>query len=144
MNVQAIASSPGVLRSGCPCQSVVRGRNVIARTVEKQALPTRNVEAEPLVSDTPDKPQKYERAHGVLRLLAAGHFKPVPEQRLRANFADLLRDPDPDSSPGVDQNEVVPRDGADITFTTDAISPAEHERPGDEVGEPTTQVSWIA
>jgi hypothetical protein len=45
-----------------------------------------------------------------LRLLLAGHFKAVPEQRLRENFADLLPQPADESNPGIPPNDEDPID----------------------------------
>ena len=61
-------------------------------------------------SDAPPSTWTSERAHGVLRLLLAGHFKAVPEQRLRANFADLLPQPADDSNPGIQPDDEDPID----------------------------------
>lgn len=71
-----------------------------------------------------DGGKKTGRAHGVLRLLEAGHFKAQPEYRLRLHFGDLLRAwaPEPEEEPAVE-------DGVGEPAVVDGV--------GDEVVPPT-------
>ena len=144
MNVQATASSATVLESTRQRQWVGRGKNVSAEAIGPSAPPTDDRAAERPTSDKPNQKPKFERAHGVLRLLAAGHFNAVAEQRLRANFADLLPAPDADSKPRSDPDGPGSTDSAYAAFpSVDASSP--DDRATDNAfGRPAIYVDCLA
>ena len=95
----------------------LKARTVTETTVEKAVTPDKLTIATGS-SETPDRGKKTGRAHGVLRLLAAGHFKPKPEQRLRANFADLLPPPGPGTTPGTEAGPGEPTGAKSVDLTS--------------------------
>jgi hypothetical protein len=93
------------------------------KTSQEKAAPTGDQGVDKVTADKPGNGPKAGRAHGVLRLLAAGHFHPVAEQRLRANFADLLPEAAADSNPGSGSGNAEPVDDADDTPTGSVETP---------------------
>lgn len=92
MNVHAAASFYGPVRSTAPTTTPDLADKPTADTPKTELS-----DADTPASEPRDKHAKFERAHGVLRLLSAGHFQSVAAQRLAANFADLLPGAGPDS-----------------------------------------------
>lgn len=144
MNVQATASSATVLESTRPRQWVGCGKNVSAETTGPSAPPTDDRAAERPTSDKPNQKPKFERAHGVLRLLAAGHFNAVAEQRLRANFADLLPAPDAESKPRSDPGGPGPTDNADAAPPPVGASSPDDQAVDNGFERPAIRVDYIA
>ena len=144
MNVQATASSATVLESTRPRQWVGRGKNVSAETTGPSAPPADDRAAERPTSDKPNQKPKFERAHGVLRLLAAGHFNAVAEQRLRPNYTDLRPGPEPYARPRSEPGRPGSTDSTYAAFpSVDASSP--DDRATDNAfGRPAIRVDCLA
>ncbi len=144
MNVQAAANLPlnlSTVHTPRAARSQVRAD---VQSVPDEAPPAVERENDGASTDKAGKHQKSERAHGVLRLLAAGHFKAVPEQRLRANFADLLGTPD--SAPLPESGAVEPDSAGPADATPDAAAFLSIEaQPDTGVSErPTIYVNYLA
>ena len=123
----------------------LKARTVTETTTEKPATPDKVAIATD-DTETPDRGKKTGRAHGVLRLLAAGHFKPKPEERLRANFADLLPPPGPGATPGIeaDPGEPTGAKGVDLTSPPQPLPPGEPQPLSGEFGPSLNLVDLIA
>jgi hypothetical protein len=147
MSVQAIADPGPALQATRLPHSAGRVKEVGAEAVEGRTRLAEDQRVDKQVADKPGKGPKSGRAHGVLRLLAAGHFKPVPEQRLRANFADLLSEANSDSDTESEANPEGPADGVDTTAVSDAgsaTSLAEYQRVGSVLERQTIRLNYTA
>jgi hypothetical protein len=121
MNVQAATNLPLSLSTVHTTRAARSPVRADVQSVPDEARPPVERESDGASIEKAGKHQKSERAHGVLRLLAAGHFKAVPEQRLRANFADLLGTPDEAPPPEAGAAESDSAGTADTT--PDAAGP---------------------
>jgi hypothetical protein len=123
----------------------LKARTVTETTVEKVATPDKLTTATDSLG-MPDCGKKTGRAHGVLRLLAAGHFKPKPEQRLRVNFADLLPSAGPGTTPGTEADPGEPNGAknVDLTSPPQPLPPGEPQALSGEVGLSLNLVNLIA
>jgi len=112
-----------------------------------EAVPTQTEVTEPVDADhhaskhgPVGKEKTYNRAHGVLRLLEAGHFNSTAEARLRANFADLLPTPaEPIEQPG---DETHDESGTDPTV--EPVRPNDTDTPSTitpQVEQPATNAA---
>ncbi len=112
MTVHAISSTQ-ITRSS-PTLARANLKPAKASPMEATRTGTRETAELAPVSAESMRTGKSGRAHGVLRLLAEGHFKAVPEARLRANFADLLpaagNATTPDAQPSEPRAEELPAD----------------------------------
>lgn len=123
MDVQPTAGSLQVSTLARQLQSAGQLGKVELKTPQKKAAPAEDQGVDTPTTDKPGKGPKSGRAHGVLRLLAAGHFHPVAEQRLRVNFADLLPDSAGNSNPGGGSDNLEPVDVGDSAPTGSAGTP---------------------
>jgi hypothetical protein len=121
MNVQAIGAS--TLPKQFSRRVELTGVNKTAKrqAIQKHKAPTGETTALTPSAGQTSESWESERAHGVLRLLMAGHFKAVPEQHLRANFADLLPQPPDGSDTQTQPDDSISSEVEAIPATVDAI-----------------------
>jgi hypothetical protein len=101
-------------------------------------------------TETPGGGKKTGRAHGVLRLLEAGHFKPKPEYRHRLHLADLLHYPEPEENPAIDDGVSEPTivdeadDGVNVAPPPEPPPTGELEPLDAAIGVPLSLVDFFA
>jgi hypothetical protein len=127
MDVQSTAGSLQAWTLARQLQSARQVGKADLKTPQEKPAPPDDQDLGTPTIDKPGNGPKSGRAHGVLRLLEAGHFHPVADQRLRANFADLLTDSAADPNPGSGSDNLEPVDSVDVapigsgeTFDADA------------------------
>jgi hypothetical protein len=134
MNVQAIGAS--TLPKQFSRRVELSGLNKTAKTeaIQKHKAPTGETTGLTPSAGQTSESWESERAHGVLRLLMAGHFKAVPEQHLRANFADLLPPPPDDSDTQTQPDDSISSEVEASPATVDAIMATEARPLSGDVG----------
>jgi len=100
-----------------------------------QQAPESGQPAQPPETDAAAKPETQQEPKGVLRLLAAGHFKGVADVRLRINFADQLPDDMPALSPATENGAAYAKFLAIYNDLNPAPPPAE-DAPTEPAGVP--------